>query len=303
MTRKRLFAFAILIMLSVHGCKEDMTPSEIFQKVMAAYKSIDTYKSQGSITSSIDTGEMKMDMETTFSMILKKPNLYLISWTQKNTAMPGMSQSGAVWSDGAQPYLYMGGMNAYSKMGSDELALAGATGISSGAASTIPSLFLSVFKDQPALFSRLKDPRIEMSEKVGKESCYVISGASSISKKETFWISKKSYLIKKYSRSLEPPEGGVAIPEMTDEQLEETLKGMGREVTQENKQKMREMIKSSKNVLKTADMKGSSTELHAEISSPKMNTKDFQFALPAGTVLKESLLGGAPSGSNNWVRP
>jgi hypothetical protein len=43
-------------------------------------------------------------------------------------------------------------------------------------------------------------------------------------------------------------------------------------------------------------MKGSSTELHADISSPKMNTKDFQFALPAGTVLKESLLGGVLDG-------
>ncbi|OHB73761.1 MAG: hypothetical protein A2Z25_00765 [Planctomycetes bacterium RBG_16_55_9] len=297
MTRKKLFGFAILMMLGVQGCAEDVTPSKIFEKVMAAYKSMDTYKSQGTITSNIDTGGMKIDMETSFSIILKKPDLYLISWTQKNVAMPGMSQSGAVWSDGAQPYLYMGGMNAYSRMGSDELALGGATGISGGAAYTIPSLFLSVFKEQPDPFSRLKDPRIEMTEKVGQEDCYVISGSSSISKKETFWISKASYLIKKYSRSLEPPEGGVAIPEMTDEQLEETIKSMGQEVTQESKQKMREMMKSSRDILKTTPMKGSSTELHVEISSPKMDTKDFQFALPAGAVLKESFLGGVLGGN------
>ena len=87
------------------------------------------------------------------------------------------------------------------------------------------------------------------------------------------------------------------MPEMTDEQLEEAIKGMGQEVTEESKQKMREMMKRSKDALKTAHMKGSSTELHAEISSPKLNTKDFQFALPAGTVLKESLFGGVLSGS------
>ena len=294
MTRKKLFAFAILMMLGAHGCKEDMTPSKIFEKVKAAYTSMDTYKSQGTITSNIDTGRMEMNTETSFSIILKKPNLYLISWTQKNTAMPGMSQSGAVWSDGTQPCLYMGRMNAYSKMGSDELALAGATGISGGAAYTIPSLFLPVFKEQPDPFSRLKDPQIEKTEKVGQENCYVISGSSCISKKETFWISKTSYLIKKYSRSLEPPEGGVAMPEMTDEQLEQALKSTGQEVTEESKQKMREMMKSSKDVLKTVHMKGFSTELHADISSPKMNTKDFQFALPAGTVLNESLFGGVP---------
>lgn len=297
MTRKKLFTFAILMMLIAHGCAEDITPSEIFEKVKAAYKSMDTYKAQGTITANIDTGGTEMNLETTFSIILKKPNLYLISWTQKNMPMAGMSQAGAVWSDGAQPYLYIGGTNAYSKMGSDELALAGATGISGGAAFTIPSLFLSVFKNQPDPFSRLKDPQIEKTEKVGKEDCYVISGSSSISKKETYWVSKKSYLIKKYYRSLEFPEGGRQMPEMTDEVLEETIKSMGQDVTEESKQKMREMMKRSKDVLNTSHMKGSSTELHAEISSPKMNNKDFQFALPAGTVLKESLFGGVLGGS------
>jgi len=291
-TKKKLFAFAILMMLIAHGCAEDVTPDKIFEKVKTAYKSMDTYKAQGTITSNIDTGEMKLNAETTFSIILKKPNLYLISWTQKNTAMPGMSQSGAVWSDGTQPYLYMGGTNAYSRMSSDELALAGATGISGGAAFNIPSLFFSVFKEQPAPFSRLKDPQIEMTEKVGEEDCYVISGSSSVSKKETFWVSKKSYLIKKYSRSLEPPEGGRQMPEMTDEQLEEAIKSMGQEVTEESKKNMREMMERSGKMLKTMEMKGSSTELHTNVSSPELNKNDFKFALPEGTILKESLSGG-----------
>jgi hypothetical protein len=294
-TRKKLFAFAILMMLGAHGCKddvapaEDITPSKIFEKVETAYKSMDTYKAQGTITSNIDTGGTQMNTETSFSIILKKPNLYLISWTREN--MPIRSQSGAVWSDGTQPYLYMGGMNAYSKMSSDELALASATGISGGAAFTIPSLFLSVFKEQPTPFSRLKDPQIEMTEKVGEEDCYVISGSSSISKKETFWVSKTSYLIRKYYRSFEPPEGGLAIPELTDEQVEEAIKGMGREVTEESKKNMKEMMDRSRTMLKTMKMSGSSTELHANVSSPKLNKNDFKFALPEGSVLKESLFG------------
>lgn len=311
MTRTRLFATVLvmsILIVSLIGCskteneeqqtstsaEQDINPSKIFEKVKAAYKSMDTYKAHGTITSNIDTSETKMNIETSFSIILKKPNLYLISWTQKNTAMPGRSQSGAVWSDGTQPYLYMGGMNAYSKMGSDELALASATGISGGAAFTIPSLFLSVFKEQPAPFSRLKDPQIEMTEKVGEEDCYVISGSSSISKKETFWVSKTNYLIRKYSRSLEPPEEGVAIPEpeITDEQLEEVIKGMGQEVTEESKKNMTEMMERSRTMRKTMKMRGSSTELHANVSSPELNKNDFKFALPEGSVLKESLFGG-----------
>jgi len=290
MTRKKLFAFAILMMLGAHGCGDDIAPDAVLEKVETAYKSMETYKAQGTITSDIDTGETKMNIETSFSIILKKPNLYLISWTQEN--MPGISRSGAVWSDGTQPYLYMGGMNAYSKMSSDEHALASATGISGGAAFTIPSLFLSVFKEQPAPFSRLKDPQIEMTEKVGGEDCYVISGSSAISKKETFWVSKTNYLIRKYDRSLEPPEGGRQMPEMTDEQLEEAIKGMGQEVTEESKKNMTEMMERSRTMLKTMKMTGSSTELHANVSSPELNKNDFKFALPEGSVLKESLLGG-----------
>ena len=270
-----------------------MTPGEILDKVTATYKSMETYKSDGTITSDIDTGGTKMTIETSFSILLKKPNLYLISWNQKNMPMPGMAQSGAVWSDGTQPYLYMGVMSAYSRMGSDELALGGATGISGGAANTIPSYFLSVFGEQPAPFSRINAPRIEMTENVGEEECYVISGSSPFSKKEAIWVSKTSYLIKKYYRSLEPPEGGREVPpEMTDEQLEEAIKGMGQKVTEENRQKMKEMMKTATGVLKMDQLKGSSTELHANISTPDATRKDFQFTPPGDSVLKDSLFGG-----------
>ena len=102
---------------------------------------------------------MKMNTETSFSILLKKPNLYLISWTQKNMPMAGMTQGGAVWSDGTQPYLYMGVMNAYSKMGSDEMALASATGISGGAANTIPSLFLLGVQGETGSVLKVKRPQ------------------------------------------------------------------------------------------------------------------------------------------------
>lgn len=292
---------AIAWLLSV-GCTEPtspsppadiptMTPSEIFTEVAAKYKSMKTYEAEGTITSDIDTGESTLSTETAFSILLKKPNLYRIAWTQKGMPMAGMEQTGAVWSDGTQPYLYMGIMNAYSKMGDDQTALGGATGISGGAAFTIPSLFLPVFEQQPDPFSRLIDPKVQESEKVGDDDCYVISGSSPISKQETYWVSKTSHLIRKYYRSLEAPEGGMPMPEMTDEDIEEALKSMGQEVTDESRQKMKEMMEQSKDVVRAAMLKGSSTELHVEISSPAATANDFQFAPPKGSVLKDSLFG------------
>lgn len=295
MTRKKIFAFAIMMVLSIHGFADDITASKIFEKVKTTYKAMDTYKSHGVIIANIDADGMKMNIETSFSIILRKPNLYLITWTQKNMPMPGMDQPGAVWSDGTQPFLYTGIMNAYTKLANDEIALSSATGISGGAAFTIPSLFLTSFKNQSP-FSRLTDAKLEKVERIEGEDCYVISGASAISKKETFWISKSEYLIMKCCRSLELSERAMdEIDEMTDEELEETIKAMGQPVkeasTGESKQKIRDLMGGSEATPGDSKMKASFTEVHKKIASPELTKKDFTFTPPEGTVLTESLFG------------
>jgi beta-lactamase regulating signal transducer with metallopeptidase domain len=275
---------------------EDMatTPCKVFEEVINTYKTMDTYKAEGTVAMDIDSGSTKTNTETSFSIALKKPNLYLVTWTQKNNVMPNMAQTGAVWSDGDQPYLYMGVLHAYSKMSGDEIALGGAAGISNGATSTIPSLFLK----QQSPFSRLKDPEIEQIEKIDGEDCYVISGASIISTKETWWISKSKHFIVKYSRSLSRPEGGMKMPEQTDEQLEESLKRMGVKVTEESKKHMRDMLNRSRDVLNNNKLNGTSTEMQVKISSPDLSKKDFQYAPPKVAELKESLFGGILGGQS-----
>ncbi|NOY42390.1 MAG: DUF2092 domain-containing protein [Planctomycetes bacterium] len=296
-TKSRLVALTIgVLILGTNACSESIapdtiktSPEEILKKVVDTYETLETYKSEGTIISDIDTGGTKVKTETEFSILLKKPNLYLISWTQKNMPMPGMAQSGTVWSDGTQPYLYTGILNTYSKVTNDEMALASATGISGGAAFTIPTLFLSVFKEQPAPLSRLKNLKVEKTEVIEGEDCYVLTGSSEISAKETLWISKTSYLIRKYYRSLESPEGGIVIPELSDEEIEEALEGMGQDVTEEGKRNLKEMMEKSRTMLVTEKLEGSSTELHANVSSPELDKSDLEFAVPEGAVLKDSL--------------
>ena len=271
---------------------EELEPAAILKKVAEAYDALDTYSSEGTAQIEMDVGT-KMKTETTFSIKLKKPNLYLITWKTSTTGMPVMDQAGAVWSDGTQPYLYMGIMNAYSKIKGDMTALGGATGISSGAAATIPFIFLSIDKDQPKPFSQLVEPKREKDEAVDGDDCYVISASSPTSKSETLWIQKDSHLIKKYVRSLEPPSGKLEMPEMTDEQLDEALKGMGQEATKENKESFRAMMRNTQQMMKTMNLKGQSVELHTKIESPKLTAEDFSFTPPAGTVLKDSLFGAA----------
>ena len=294
MPKTNLFAVAVgIIGLAASVSAQGITPGEIFEQVTTTYERLQTYKSEGTIVSDVDTGAVRMKIETSFSILLKKPNLYLISWAQKNP-LAG-TQDGAVWSDGAQPYLYMGIMKAYSKMGSDELALASAAGISSGATLTVPSLFFSMLK-QSSPFSRLRDAKIEKTEMVGEEECYVISGASTVSKEETFWISKTKHLIVKYARSVEPNGVGVPVPEGSDADLDDALRGMGQEVTAENRKSVREMVNRSQDLLKNAKIKVSSAETHASVSSPELAETDFRFVPPEGTVMKESLFDSVFSG-------
>ena len=93
------------------------------------------------------------------------------------------------------------------------------------------------------------------------------------------------------------------MPEMTDEQLEQAIKSMGQEVTEESKKNMTEMMERSRTMFKTMKMKGSSTELHTNVSSPELSKNDFKFALPEGTVLKESLFGGVFDQGNQRGTP
>jgi hypothetical protein len=185
----------------------------------------------------------------------------------------------------------MGTIKAYSKMASDEIALGGATGISGGIAHTIPSLFLSASGSQPDPLSRIQKTQIERTETFDGDPCYVISGPSTISKRETYWISKKSHLIRKYSRSLEVPDG-AEMPEMSDAELEQAIEGLGEKVNEESKTKMRKMMAGARERIKAMNLKGTSTEIYSSVSSPELDQDDFQYTPPEGTVLKESLFGG-----------
>ena len=53
------------------------------------------------------------------------------------------------------------------------------------------------------------------------------------------------------------------------------------------------MMKQAEDSMNTANLKGTSTELHAKADAPKLKESDFAFTLPEGSVLKDSLFGGA----------
>jgi hypothetical protein len=256
---KTVVCIITMLILCANAYAENPSADEILKKVAATYKTIKTYKCKGT-RSSFSKSPMGTGSggESTFTILLKKPNMYLITWT---SAIPEIHA--ALWSNGTQPYLYR--LRTYNKMKNDEMAVKNASRFS--APSRIPSLFLPEFKGEDAPFSWLKDQKVERIEKVGEEDCYVIIGSSDLSKKVTIWISKTRYLIEKIEFSGEPPEGGRKKPGMTEEQKEI--------------EKKRAENYKRRNIVSTY------TEVYMEISSPELNKEDFNFIVPEGTAFRD----------------
>jgi len=277
------------MLISAIAIAQDTDPGAILKKVAAAYDALDSYSATGIVLSEIDSNGTKINLTTSFSIKLKKPNLYQITWDQKNSGMPDSSQPGAVWNTGTQPYVYLGIAKAYSKISNDEMALSAATGISDGVAFTIPSLFL---KQEATPFSRFSEFRLIGTEVVEGEECYIINGSSPVSKNESFWVSKKSYLIRKHARALDQSGGSGEILKMTDQDLDAAIKAMGQEVTAASKEAMKKMMKEAQEMMSKSNVKGMVTELHIKMSMPKLVAGDMAFKVPEGTALKESLFEG-----------
>jgi outer membrane lipoprotein-sorting protein len=267
MNKIRIVALVIsMLFLGNNVYADNPSADEILQKVIAKYETMETYKAVGTINDVRETIKDRDIQEIPFSFILKKPNMYLITWSWMHEP-PDERRFVATWSDGTQPYFYYSIFTAIDKMESDKMVLKRAQ-VNHGPFDIIPSLFLPVFRNGASL-SWLKDPKIEKVEKIGEEECYVISGKSVDSRREILWISKSTYLVRKYNRFEDYLDlynfYKHKIPELTDKEIEEKV---------DRYKQMNDTRFYS--------------EVYTEISSPELNKKDFNYTVPEGTGVREN---------------
>jgi hypothetical protein len=278
------------------------TVQQILDRVAEKYKAMQTYQCEGSVVGEGTNGD-KARIETSFSMKLRKGNLYLITWSKKLTKRKDAVLSGAVWNTGAQPFFSSGvpAKQLCFKMPDDTTALAYAAAESHGAAGRIPALFFSATIPNLDSSFHLYALKLEPSAKLDGEDCYVIRGSALEAIRVTLWISRQDYLIRQYINS-----GGSAADvaaeaqQMTDQQLEQALKEMGLPSTPEDRAKTREQMKKDAEAMERMKMSGWSDEEHyTGISSPELKPADFEFKLPEDSVVQPcpypSLLQKAPS--------
>jgi hypothetical protein len=275
----------LLISFSVAGigpraqAREAAAPAapDIMAKFIAKYAALTSLDVTGRVISDIDTSggatppaapktdELKYDTGqpgslTTFSIHLGKPDLYRIEWSQ--SISDSYTQKGAVWSSGGGDFLLLAGKKSSIEGGMD-MALASATGVSGGVASTLPPVF---FLHQTNELQGLDNLVLLPLEKIGNDLCYVISGDYH-GIKLVLWITR-DYTLRQKKMIL---GGDMKIPEMSDEDVKKALSMTGQPATPEAIAKTKTMMKSMQAM--TSKMKGSITEKYetfqANFHAPK----------------------------------
>ncbi|MBI5206966.1 MAG: DUF4034 domain-containing protein, partial [Candidatus Firestonebacteria bacterium] len=173
------------------------------------------------------------------------------------------------------------------------------TDSSSRIANTISSIFFPKF-GYCNILSNLKDIKLDGTENISGEECYIISCSSSISKKEIFWISAENKLIIKYHHSFEDPDNKTESHEEFDSTisktnivliqtiLEQALEKEGIKTKgEDDKKNIEDFVNAMKQISKMIKITGFSEETYSNIHSPQLSDKDFEFNFPEGTVLKE----------------
>jgi outer membrane lipoprotein-sorting protein len=181
---------ASTVALGSDASGDTLSPGEIFKKAQEKYASLTSYSDEGKAVATING----MTITTAFNIRLARPNLYRIEWDQNNdsTSAETQTQKQAVWSAGDGDYLDYLGIGAQ-KQATQELALGAATGISGGAAATVPGTFFKLNWGNQ-LGGSVSNKVQQADEKVGDVDCYVFKGELK-GTTNTIWIGKQDFLI------------------------------------------------------------------------------------------------------------
>jgi outer membrane lipoprotein-sorting protein len=231
-----------------------LTAATILKTVQATYAALQSYSDTGTAASQMGG----FTLTTKFNIRLQRPGLYRIDWQG--------SSVGVTWSDGTGDFLQYAGMTAQ-KQQSRQMALAGATGISSGAAANIPGTF---FADNWG-GTLNGDHQRQKDDLVGSVDCYVLSQdlkRNGMTVSRTLWIGKQDNLIHQIKTVM---QGIPQMPQVDDSSLKTILTSQNKPVTPDTIAALRKQLTDSQakaaEVLKSGNVEF--TESHSDIVTNK----------------------------------
>jgi RNA polymerase sigma factor (sigma-70 family) len=169
---------------------DGLTTGEVFKKAQETYAALTSYSDEGKTVATLSG----TTITHAFTIRLGRPNFYRIEWQQSSASAVYTSTTvtQAVWSAGAGDFmLNMGGSTT--KWKDKETVLASATGISGGAAATVPGTFFKMNWGNQ-LGGSVANEKQQADEKVGEVDCYVFTSDLK-GRAKTIWIGKQDFLI------------------------------------------------------------------------------------------------------------
>jgi outer membrane lipoprotein-sorting protein len=232
----------------------DLSAADILKQTAEKYASLTSYSDEGSTVATLGTITA---INFTFTIKLARTNLYQIAWWQEDQVY---IPKGVVWSAGDGNFVWMGKNFKPQKHTEMELALASATGISGGAAASVPGTFFKLKWGNQLDGSKAESKR-KADEKIGDVDCYVLTHGAG-GQTNILWIGKQDLLI----HQVENDTSGAFMKTTLEEQAKKTpqiramLEASGGELFKETK----------------------SIEIHRNILiNPPLTKTDFDFKAPA----------------------
>jgi outer membrane lipoprotein-sorting protein len=226
--------------------------SDLVVQVQTTYNKMQSYSSLGDIILNVSMpGLEREELHYTFSIKLARPELYRIEWEEQ---APNMSFRGTAWSAGDGHFITMPGQASPAQPKDISTAFSMATGVSGGAASTIPAIFFDLSFNS-LKFS--KDASFRQDADIEGDPCYVITTKAGV----TMWISKKSKLLRQIRDDFSGP---MKIPQMSDEDAKKLLQSIGQTPTGAAIARMKAQMASVQSLM-SSGVTGSSIQVQRQI--------------------------------------
>lgn len=177
--------------MMVQGQQKTLTAAAILNRAARNYAGFSSYQDVGTVETTYDEGMSGHIERMPFKIYFTRPNLFRFEWTDFSSYKDG--RTNVVWSNGKESFSYWE-PDRHEKEESLGMGIAGASGVSSGSAQTIPYLLMA----QMSGFNLTKLTKLSLvgTETFDDELCYRINGRSLGSMYE-IWISKRDFLVRK----------------------------------------------------------------------------------------------------------
>jgi len=151
---------------------DTVNPTAVLEKMRETYARASNYQDTGIVEAVINMNATTTTMTQPFSIAYQEPDRIKVEWL---ASLPGGQQLRSVlWSDGDVARKYSEVRNEVRKEKSLKMGVAAATGVSFGAAHTVPTMLLRGLKE--SWLSSSSDTRYVKEEAFEGVPCFVISG-------------------------------------------------------------------------------------------------------------------------------